>query len=153
MSEREHYCELHDWQTIGMVTTDTAALVIGDPGASATLARAWHESVGRMRDPDCRGCRVTPGCKCEPMGNFEELELRGEPERTHPWVEARGTEHALVVDTGGDGGWHVEARFCDLYGDGHLSVCELRIRLHYHDEDDGLDPDATDWPPLGPVVR
>jgi|SRR5215207_4510506 len=151
MSEREHDCELHDWQTIGMVTTDTASLVIADPGASATLARAWHERVGRMRDPDCPGC-LTPGCKCEPMHNFEELKLTGDAELSHPWVEARGTEHALVLDTGGDGGWHVDARFCDYYGDGHLSVCEVRIRLHGHDEDDP-DREATGWsPPPGPLA-
>jgi hypothetical protein len=121
----EHYCELHDWQTIGTVTTDTAALVITDPGASATLARAWYERLKRMSDPDR-----------EPLGNFEELKLDGEPERTHPWVEARGTEHALAIRTDSDGSYDVDARFCDLYGDGHLSICEVRLRLHYHDDEE-----------------
>jgi hypothetical protein len=35
-----------------------------------------------------------------------------------------------------DGIYDVDARFCDLYGDGHWSICELRIRIHDHTEDE-----------------
>jgi hypothetical protein len=45
-------------------------------------------------------------------------------------------EAALAFATPSNGGYDVDARFCDLYGDGHWSICELRIRLHDHELDD-----------------
>ena len=42
----------------------------------------------------------------------------------------------MFFEVDSDGGYNVEGRFCDLYGDGRMTLCELRMQLHCHDEDD-----------------
>jgi hypothetical protein len=59
-------------------------------------------------------------------GSFEEVEV--------------GDDRAVLVATGSDGGYAVEGRFGDTYGDGHMSLTEVRIRIwgcacSCHDED------------------
>jgi hypothetical protein len=111
----KHHCELHDWQTIGEVGTDTATLAIVAPEQAMNLARHWKRFVDELN----RGARVPPT-------QFEELKL-GRPDY---WAG-----QTLLDTTFADNVYDVEARFCDDYlGNGHLSICELRIRLHHHDD-------------------
>jgi hypothetical protein len=72
------------------------------------------------------------------LEQFEEIEL---PQITTSVLNPDGYEdhESAFLFTLDNGGYDVEGRFCDLYGDGHMELCELRIRLHVHDEHDGGD--------------
>jgi hypothetical protein len=124
------YCELHDWKQIATITTGNGMFAIVPPYYGNTLGK-WWDRVFLPRNEEVR-----KGRRPRLTSQFEEVELR---QKTWSVTNPKGykdMESALVFDAPGNGGYAVDARFCDLYGDGHMSICELRIRLHAHDEDD-----------------
>lgn len=121
--DEDGYCELHGFKNIGMVTTSCALLAILDARGGEGLEPAM-DAFWEVHNRD----------NCWP--EFEQFKTNGKwgPEfaAEHPG----GRESGLFVRTESNGGYDVDARFCDLYGTGHLSICELRIKLHFHDLDD-----------------
>lgn len=102
------------WQTIGTVSTGNGTLAIVPPYYANTLGKWWDERVETLH--------------ADRMGNFEAARL----EQITSAVGGRAypdSEQALLVSCE-NGTYDVEARFCDLYDDGHLTICELRIVLH-----------------------
>jgi hypothetical protein len=123
----ESYCDLHDWKTIGTITTGNGMLAIVPPYYAGTLAEWW--------DAKLRALQTSDNPRLLTRQQFEEVSLRQiTTSLAHP-EGYQDSEQAFVFQTG-NGGWDVEARFCDLYGSGHLDLCELRIRLHSHEDDD-----------------
>jgi hypothetical protein len=122
----EHYCELHDWVKLGQASTDTAMLAIVDPCQADNLHRYWHG----VYLPDI----CNPFKRQVRRPQFHEVKVDPRPDY---WLG-----DAVLFETFCDGGYDVEARFCDVYGDGHMSICELRIRVHSHDDDDDDDGPA-----------
>jgi len=117
------YCELHGWQVIGQVSTGNGTLAIVPPYYARTLGRLWDERVDRLS----RG---------ERMGNFEEHQLR-QTTTSVSCPDGYVDSEACMLLSCDNGVYEIAARFCDPYGDGHTSICELRIDLHQHhlDED------------------
>ena len=63
-------------------------------------------------------------------------------------------DHAVLFTTGSDGGYLVDGRFGELYGDGHMSLTEVRIRIwgcactcHDSDPENACDGDCHDEDP------
>ena len=59
------------------------------------------------------------------------------------------TASAVLVTTHSDGGYIIEGRFGDIFGGGHMSLLEVRIRIwacccacHDQDEDQRYDCDG-----------
>jgi hypothetical protein len=115
MSSQPHTDE---WQTIGTVGTDTAMFAILDPCLGARLAKYW-ETV------------YLPSLRDETGAPLERPQFVGAPLRAETYLG-----DALLFDVEDDGGYDVEARFCDRYGTGRPTLCELRLRLHAHDPGD-----------------
>jgi hypothetical protein len=130
----EHYCELHEWKTIGTASTSNGLLALVAPYYAATLGKWWDRTVG-LPPHEFRKWH-------DAHRNFEHLKLR-QATAKHDGTSYTDSEQALLVACE-NGPYDVQARFCDLYSDGHLSVCEVRINLHWaehaddQDEDDGL---------------
>lgn len=97
------HAALHAWHQLGVVTVDGGTIAIVDPDHADHLTDAW---VRRLED-----------MPANPFFNHEELPAAG----------------AVVLATWGNGTWPVQARFCDRLGDGHMTICEVRIPLHDHD--------------------
>ena len=90
------------------------------PHFAELLAAVWEQRLTTLRD--------------DRIYNYEQHQL-GEH-----WVSADNpdgrdiTEECMLVACD-DGVFDVDARFCDHYSDGRMTVCELRIRLHDHDNE------------------
>jgi hypothetical protein len=127
----DHYCELHDWKTIGTVSTDNGMLALVAPYFAATLAEWWNASDYL---PALREHRVS-------AHDPQQLKLRHQSWKvTNPSYEAH--EDALLVPTD-NGIYTVEVRHCEL---DHIlpGPCELRIRFHVGDGYDLHDNDPED---------
>jgi hypothetical protein len=125
MTQQEHYCELHDWKTIGKVGTHNGTLALVAPYFAGTLGDWWNDYLTlpiEERRPD--------------TWKVKQLRLR-QATTKHDGLTFEDCEHALLIPCE-NGPYDVQARFCDLYGDGHLTICELRINLHWaeHAEDE-----------------
>jgi hypothetical protein len=112
MSGPEHYCKLHDWQTIGRISTNNGMFALVAPYAAAHLDRWWQHKLD-----------LGPLFRAwwEEHRNFAQADL--------------DDDAALLVSCD-NGPYDVQARFCDLYGDGHLSICALRVDFHAIEHDD-----------------
>lgn len=128
----EHYCDLHEWKTIATVTTDNGLLSIVAPYSANTLGRKWAELLS-LPPEEFRTWH-------NEHRNFAELDLE-QVTTKHDGTSYPDRGDALLVACE-NGAYDVQARFCDLYGTGHLSICELRINLHWaeHQEDDEAEP-------------
>jgi hypothetical protein len=133
----EHYCELHDWKRIGMITTGNGMFAIVPPYYGSSLRKWWNHDYLPKLEEERQGLRP----RLRPQ--FEEVELQ---QVTTSVTKPKGyldSESALVFQVESNGGYDVDARFCDPYGDGHMSICELRIRVHAHLEDDDEETPAA----------
>lgn len=124
----EHYCEVHDWKPIGTASTENGLLAIVAPYFANTLAQKWAELLS-LPPEEFRAWH-------DQHRNFAQLRLE-QTTTKHDGTSYADREDALLVSCE-NGTYDVQARFCDLYGDGHLTPCELRINLHWaeHAEDD-----------------
>jgi hypothetical protein len=119
MAHHEHYCELHAWKPVGEVGTDNGTLALVAPYFAATLGDWWEDYLTlptEARRPDAWA--------------FKQLDLR-QTTTKHDGTSYPDCEAALLIPCD-NGLYQVQARFCDLYGDGHWFPCELRIDLHPH---------------------
>jgi hypothetical protein len=112
------------WVHLGNVSTDTATITIVAPEMAGSLGDQW---TGRYLDEDGEPLEIPK----DDMGEFEELEA------------SEGGDTAVLFTTHADGFYAVEGRFGDMYGEDHLCLMEVRIRIWYclctcHD---GQDPD------------
>ena len=125
-----------DWQKLGTITTSNGMLALVAPYYANTLGRWWNDVFLAENEARRRGelPRTRP--------SFQGVKLEQVTTSVTNPDGYRDTETAVLVDCD-NGGYAVEARFCDLYGDGHMSICDLRIRLHYHDGDEA-DEAVTD---------
>jgi hypothetical protein len=131
------------WVRLGVVTTDTALLAIVGPEMAGVLSDTW---LPRYIGEDGEPLERPPG-QLPPEHEsveFEELELGDEGDR------------AVLLDVHADGGYIIEGRFGDVYGEGHMTLLEVRIRIwgccctcHDSDSDGGArcDGDCHDEDP------
>jgi hypothetical protein len=110
------------WVRLGVVDTDTATIAIVAPELAASLGDEW---TGRYLDENGEPLE-TPN---DDTGEFEELEY------------GENGDRSVLFTTHCDGGYLVEGRFGDMYGDDHLCLMEVRIRIWYcqctcHDQDE-----------------
>jgi hypothetical protein len=126
---------LTDWQKIGMVTTMNGMFAIVAPYYANTLGRWWNDVFLPTNEKRRRGelPRMKP--------SFQEVELKQVTTSVTNPAGYEDSEIAFLFDVD-NGGYEVEARFCDLYEDGQPLLCELRMRLHYHEDDEELDHSA-----------
>ena len=128
------------WIRLDAVTTDTAMIAIVAPESAGSLGDDW---TARYLDEDGEPLERPAGPPPEhEVVEFEELEA--------------GDERAVLVTTLADGGYIVEGRFGDVYGEGHMTLLEVRIRIwgccctcHDSDPDGGAtcDGDCHDEDP------
>lgn len=151
--DADGYCELHAFQPIGRVSSDVGTFAIIDIGSGPAL-NDWftHLTGNDIADPPELTEAFATGRPPEsiPMtpASWEwarkrtaaEQELRQFLRSSSHEVEFPGwkglPEDGVVVNTG-QGFFPVYARYCDHYGTGHMSICELRIDLHRHEDDFG----------------
>jgi hypothetical protein len=98
------------WVRLGVVTTDAATIAIVGAEMAASLGDEW---LGRYLGDDGKPLEIPK----DDMGEFEEFEAGDDGDR------------AVMFTTHSDGGYVVEGRFGDLYGDDHLCLMEVRIRI------------------------
>jgi hypothetical protein len=134
MAHHEHCCELHDWKPVGEVGTGNGTLALVAPYFATTLGDWWNDYLTlptEDRRPD--------------DWQVKQLDLR-QMTTKHDGHSYQDREAALLIPCD-NGTYDVEARFCDLYGDGHLLPCELRVDLHryWHEQErrDALRDHAT----------
>jgi hypothetical protein len=128
------------WMRLGVVDTDTAMFAIVTPELAAILGDEW---TSRYLDEDGQSREQTD--PEHEMVQFEEM-----PVGDHD-------DSAFLFATGSDGGYAVEGRFGDPYGDGSMELIEVRIRIwgcgctcHDSDLDNTCDGDCHDEdPPSG----
>ena len=120
-------CNKGEWTKIGMITTANGMFAIVAPYYANSLGEWWDGYLARpfeQRRDDHR--------------QFEEVRLKQiTTSVSHP--EGYEDSESALLFQADNGGWDVEARFCDYYGGGpdHAPVlCELRIRLHHFDDDE-----------------
>jgi hypothetical protein len=115
------YCELHGWKTIGHVSTGNGLIAFVPPYYARSLADWWDERM--------------PSFSAE-LSNFHQIGLHQITIKASKPDGYPDSETAFVVACE-NGVYDVEARFDDAYGgDEHMSICELRIKLHLHLEED-----------------
>jgi hypothetical protein len=114
------------WVHLGVVDTDTATITIVAPELAASLGDEW---TGRYIDEDGEPLKNPK----DDLAEFEELEY------------GENGDRAVLFTTHADGGYVIEGRFGDLYGDNHLCLMEVRIRIwsclctcHDQDQDAAL---------------
>ena len=128
---------LTEWIHLGVVSTDTAMFAIVAPEMAGILGDQWTsrylDEDGEPREPDHQAEHE--------LVQFEEMPVGDE-------------DTAVLFATGSDGGYAVEGRFGEMYGDGHMSLIEVRLRIWgcgctCHDEDPGntCDGDCHDEDP------
>jgi hypothetical protein len=109
------------WQRIGTVVSSCNVLAIcdarGGPGVEPAMQALWDDVVANRN------------------GRWPTYEFHGPGKRGIP-----GESTGLFVRGPHSGDYPVDARFCDLDHNGELWVCELRVRLHGHDDGDGDRP-------------
>jgi hypothetical protein len=136
VSEREQCRDLREWHTIGTVSTSNGMLAIVAPYYAHPLADWWDKQLERLerqrRDAEPRQLR-----------EFEEIKLEQVTSSVMKPDGYADSEQAFAFATDGNGLWDVEARMCDQYGEGHLQVCEIRLRLHHFDEELDDEPRLT----------
>ena len=104
------------WIRLGIATTDTALLAIVGPEMAGVLSDTW---LPRYLGEDGEPLERPPG-QLPPEHEsveFEELELGDEGDR------------AVLLSVHADGGYIIEGRFGDFYGEGHMTLLEVRIRI------------------------
>lgn len=128
------------WLRLGAVTTDTALIAIVAPEMAGSLGDEW---TGRYLGEDGEPLQDPATTELHDVAEFEEFEA--------------GDTRAVLVATHADGGYVVEGRFGEVYGGGHMSLMEVRIRIwccectcHDSDPDGGAtcDGDCHDADPL-----
>lgn len=124
----EHYCELHAWKHIGQVSTENGLLAIVAPYYGRTLGEWWDRLLAL--GPKFRSW-------VDVHRNFAQVKLE-QVTTKHDGTSYTDHEDALLVSCD-NGTYDVEARFCDLYDDGHLTICEVRFVLHTVEHDDWED--------------
>jgi hypothetical protein len=102
---------LTGWIRLGVVTTDTATFAIVGAELAGILGDDWS---ARYVDEDG-----------EPL---PDSEVRDEPVEFEE-VPVGDQDRAVLFTTHSDGGYLVEGRFGEMYGDGHMSLTEVRIRI------------------------
>jgi hypothetical protein len=127
---------LTGWVHLAVVSTDTAMFAIVAPELAAILGDQW---TSRYLDEDGQ-----PREQTDPeheMVQFEEVPV-GEIDK------------AFLFATGSDGGYAVDGRFGDMYGDGSVDLIEVRIRIwgcgctcHETDPENTCDGDCHDDDP------
>jgi hypothetical protein len=134
---------LTEWVHLGVVSTDTAMFAIVAPELAGILGDEW---TSRYLDED---------------GEIREPAGPAEPEPEHELVEFEeipvcDQDHAVLFTTHSDGGYLVEGRFGEMYGDGDMSLTEVRIRIwgcdcscHDGDPENTCDGDCHDEDPPG----
>jgi hypothetical protein len=124
------YCELHGFKQIGEVGSWCGVFAIVEIGTGRHLADWWEDIVGINIPVDAAhgGELVAARQRLEQFNMTQSHEVRFDG-----W---KGFEEDGVVVNTEQGIFPVYARYCDRYGSGHMSICELRIDLHRHDEDD-----------------
>ena len=133
MGHDDGYCELHGFKTIGQASTENGLLAVVAPYFAHTLGQWWHDYL-EQND------HTRPQLSME---NSHEITLEQTTYKQSCPDGYQDTQWALLVNCDNDI-YDVEARFCDQYGDGHMSICELRIKLHRWHHDDGLDDEVED---------
>ena len=115
---------LTDWQKLGTITTSNGLFALVAPYYATTLGKWWNDVFLPENDARRRGelPRTQPA--------FEEVQLEQITTSVTNPGGYRDIETALLFQCD-NGGYDVEGRFCDIYGDGHMSLCEVRIRLHW----------------------
>ena len=129
MSETEQCRDLREWHTVGKVSTNNGMLTIVAPYYARTLGEWWDT---RLKHLDAIRSGAAPRLQPE----FENIKLE---QVTHSVTNPDGyrdSETAFAFNTS-NSVWDVEARFCDQYASGHMGLCEIRLRLHHYDYEDG----------------
>jgi hypothetical protein len=107
---------LTGWVHLGAADTDTAMFAIVAPELAGILGDEWtaryldEDGEERPRDLDA-------GPELHELVEFEEILVGDQGDR------------AVLITTHSDGGYPVEGRFGDIYGDGHMSLIEVRLRI------------------------
>jgi hypothetical protein len=100
------------WIRLGTVSTDTAMFAIVAPEMAGVLGDDWTARyLGEDGEPLPPPARPSE----HELVEFEELDV--------------GDDKAVLFTTHCDGGYLVEGRFGDIYGGGHMSLTEVRIRI------------------------
>jgi hypothetical protein len=129
--------QLEGWVRLGTVTTGNGMLAIVPPYYAATLGEHWNERLERV--PMYR----VPDDQAEGVTLHQVTFARKEGGALRDYADA---ETAMLINTPGNGGFDVLGRYRDLYGDGYLSLVEVRIV--FEDEwDEDFDAEGTDRAP------
>ena len=127
------------WVHIGVVSTGTAMFAIVAPELAGVLGDEWtsrylDENGELLPQPD-----ETPEHE---LVQFEDVPVGDEG------------DSAVLFTTGSDGDYLIEGRFGDIYGDGHMSLTEVRIRIwgcgctcHHGDPENMCEGDCHDSDP------
>ena len=106
------------WIPLGTATTDTAMLAFVDPAFAGLLGDLWASRyLDEDGDPLPRD-NDAPEPEHEII-EFEEMDLGDEGDQ------------AVLISTHSDGGWIVEGRLGDMYGEGRMVLMEVRVRVWY----------------------
>jgi hypothetical protein len=119
-------CDMQHWKNIGEVSTENGTLAIVPPYYGNTLGQWWEDYLTlpiEDRRPD--------------TWKVKQLDLRQITTSVTNPDGYEDREAALLIPCD-NGTYDVLARYCDLYGDGHLTICEVRLVLHNveHEDDD-----------------
>jgi hypothetical protein len=129
---------LTGWIHLGVASTDTAMFAIVAPELAGILGDEW---ASRYVGDDGEPLPEPAGPAEHELVEFEEIPVGDQ-------------DHAVLFATGSDGGYLVEGRFGEMYGDGHMSLTEVRIRVwgcactcHEEDPENTCDGDCHDEDP------
>lgn len=105
-----------DWVEIGEITTMAGTFAIIDPSLLGLASDHWHGIFGEDGEEEIPS---------DYLGTTFAQLLLPEPFR------------ALLLFTGEDATWPVEARFADMSGTGQLELLEVRIVFYEPDDEEG----------------